>query len=194
MRIVRVYADRVLRQTTSKVDKMRFLTPAFATLFFAGSVLNFGCSTSTPSAQSPLNDQASNIPSTSPTQQPSPTPDSDQKVDNDGITAEEQKPLNELALRCKHAPVGKAKVTPLSGKAPLTVTFDGSSSYDPDGTSIVSWRWLFGNGESKNGRRVTYIYEKPGTYGLGLVVTDAQRQKNSDCGTGATDVRVTVFE
>src|SRR6185369_7116393 len=42
-------------------------------------------------------------------------------------------------------PVAAAGATPTSGLAPLTVNFDSSGSYDPDGT-IASYSWNFGDG------------------------------------------------
>ncbi len=42
-------------------------------------------------------------------------------------------------------PVAVASATPTSGVAPLEVTFNGGSSYDPDGT-ISFYAWSFGDG------------------------------------------------
>ena len=97
---------------------------------------------------------------------------------------------------CKHTPksVNKVKATPLTGPAPLKVTFDGSSAYDPDGTKIIKWEWHFGNGQSGEGRKTTYIYEKPGNYGVGLDVTDSKGQRTSDCSDLGTGVVINVTE
>ncbi len=51
------------------------------------------------------------------------------------------------------------------------VTFDGSASYDPDGT-IVSYVWNFGDGYSDTGSHVTHTFTQPGTYLVTLTVMD----------------------
>ncbi len=56
----------------------------------------------------------------------------------------------------------------------LTVSeihFDGSQSYDPDG-SITAWHWNFGDGQQGTGVRTSHIYRYPGIYPVTLTVTD----------------------
>jgi hypothetical protein len=53
----------------------------------------------------------------------------------------------------------------------LIVTFDGSSSYDPDGT-ITTWSWDFGDGGYGPGEIVTHVYPTSGTYTVTLTVKD----------------------
>lgn len=53
----------------------------------------------------------------------------------------------------------------------LTVSFDGSSSSDADGT-VASWRWDFGDGTSGTGAKISHAYAKTGTYPVTLTVTD----------------------
>ncbi len=53
----------------------------------------------------------------------------------------------------------------------LTVTFNASSSYDPDG-SIVSYAWDFGDGANTTGEVVSHTYSRPGNYTVTLTVTD----------------------
>lgn len=62
--------------------------------------------------------------------------------------------------------------TPLTGTAPLNVTFDGSGSTTPNGT-ITSWAWSFGDGASGTGSQVTHVYSAPGSYTASLTVTDS---------------------
>ena len=61
--------------------------------------------------------------------------------------------------------------TPTSGTAPLTVSFVGSSSYDPDGV-IASYSWTFGDGTSSTLSNVSHTYAAAGTYNASLTVTD----------------------
>jgi hypothetical protein len=70
-------------------------------------------------------------------------------------------------------PVATATATPLSGAAPLSVSFDGSGSTDPDG-SIASYSWGFGTGATGSGITASYVYSTPDTYSAVLTVTDNQ--------------------
>ncbi len=63
------------------------------------------------------------------------------------------------------------------GTEPLTVYFDATSSYDPDGGEIVSFSWEFGDGTTAEGPNVNHVYnaEAPDvatTYVVALTVTD----------------------
>ncbi|WP_329041370.1 S8 family serine peptidase [Streptomyces sp. NBC_00178] len=49
--------------------------------------------------------------------------------------------------------------------------FDGSGSFDPDG-SISSYAWDFGDGTTGEGAKPSHTYAKAGTYGVRLTVTD----------------------
>jgi PKD repeat protein len=53
----------------------------------------------------------------------------------------------------------------------LVCDFDGSASFDPDGT-IRRYYWTFGDGETAVGKRPTHTYAAPGTYEVKLTVTD----------------------
>jgi len=68
-------------------------------------------------------------------------------------------------------PTAVMTATPSSGTAPLTVSFDGSLSTDPDGT-VSSWDWSFGDGSSGTGPAITHLYSTPGTFTASLTVTD----------------------
>jgi hypothetical protein len=69
-------------------------------------------------------------------------------------------------------PKAVMSATPSTGPAPLTVTFDGSRSLDPDG-AVTSWAWSFGDGASGTGPLTTHLYMTPGTYTATLTVTDS---------------------
>ncbi|HEX5056329.1 MAG TPA: PKD domain-containing protein [Gammaproteobacteria bacterium] len=74
--------------------------------------------------------------------------------------------------------------SPLTGKAPLIVNFNGSASTDDKG--IVSYAWSFGDGTTGNGVTTAHTYAIVGTYNASLKVTDAEGLQNS------TPVTVTV--
>ncbi len=71
-------------------------------------------------------------------------------------------------------PVASFTATPSEGSAPLSVSFDASASYDPDGL-VSSYRWSFGDGASGSGMLVTHVYATPGTYTAQLTVEDRRQ-------------------
>ena len=82
------------------------------------------------------------------------------------------------------APAADIQADTLSGKAPLTVSFDASGSSDPDG-QITSWSWNFGDGGSSKGVLVSHEFSA-GTYEVVLTVTD----NNGAAGTATVTVNV----
>lgn len=60
---------------------------------------------------------------------------------------------------------------PYSGVSGQPVHFDGSGSYDPDGT-IVAYLWDFGDGSNAVGAAPVHTYDAPGTYTVTLTVGD----------------------
>lgn len=89
--------------------------------------------------------------------------------------------------RLNQAPVAStAGSSPLLGKAPLVVTFDGRGSFDSDGT-IASYAWSFSNGETATGPTPPPVtFATQGLYTATLTVTD-----NSGA-TNTTTVEVTA--
>ncbi|HEY2958684.1 MAG TPA: PA14 domain-containing protein [Actinomycetota bacterium] len=75
-------------------------------------------------------------------------------------------------------PVARIGATPTSGPVPLTVSFDGRGSSDPDpGDTIASYSWdLNGDGTFGDATSATptYTYTTPGTYDAKLKVTDSR--------------------
>jgi len=59
----------------------------------------------------------------------------------------------------------------------LPVGFNGTSSYDPDGT-IVGYAWDFGDGSTGSGATPTHSYSIAGTYSVKLNVTDNSGSTN----------------
>ncbi|MFN8459162.1 MAG: PKD domain-containing protein [Anaerolineae bacterium] len=60
---------------------------------------------------------------------------------------------------------------PSQGEVAQALTFDGSNSYDNDG-SITGYTWNFGDGASANGQQVSHSFEQPGLYQITLTVSD----------------------
>ena len=73
------------------------------------------------------------------------------------------------------APVAVISANPTSGEVPLTVNFDASPSYDPDG-DIEKYEWDFENDGVVDAQGVTtsYTYNTVGTCTAKLTVTDNQ--------------------
>jgi PKD repeat protein len=82
------------------------------------------------------------------------------------------------AASANQSPVAALSAQPLSGLAPLNVSFDGSGSADADG-SIVAYAWNFGDGASASGATANHSYSAPGSYLARLTVTDNQGASNS---------------
>jgi PKD repeat protein len=68
------------------------------------------------------------------------------------------------------------------------VHFDGSASYDADG-SITRHDWDFGDGTRVQGARVSHVFEKPGTYNVALTVTD---DTASSCASVSKSAQIVV--
>ncbi|MEK8018355.1 MAG: PKD domain-containing protein, partial [Candidatus Parabeggiatoa sp.] len=63
-------------------------------------------------------------------------------------------------------------VSPGQGPAPLTVTFDGNKSSDPDG-EIRKYEWQLPDGQVfASGEKVSFTFKEPGEYEIELIVTD----------------------
>jgi PKD repeat protein len=82
-------------------------------------------------------------------------------------------------------PTAVVTATPTSGFGPLSVSFTGSGSYDPDGT-VVSYAWTLGDGASSSAQNPSRTYSTPGTYTATLTVTDNRG------GSGTASVQIIV--
>jgi PKD repeat protein len=82
-------------------------------------------------------------------------------------------------------PVAKITYTTLTVKAPGSLTFNGDTSTDLDGT-IVSYNWTVSNGLTASTPNATFNFSTQGTFAVSLTVTD------DSGGTNSTSVIVTV--
>lgn len=69
------------------------------------------------------------------------------------------------------APVASFTSSTVSGTTPLVVNFDGSGSYDQDGT-ISSYLWNFGDGTTASGQFVSKTFNQAGSFTTTLTVKD----------------------
>jgi len=75
---------------------------------------------------------------------------------------------------------------PYTGSVGQPVQFDGTASYDPDGT-IVAYRWGFGDGGFGTGPVSTHTYSSAGTYTVSLTISD----DSGETGAATTTVEIT---
>ncbi len=84
-----------------------------------------------------------------------------------------------LMVTANIPPTAVIEVTPsTSGFIGDMFNFNGSGSFDPDGT-VVSWSWKFGDGESATGKLVTHAYSAKGLFTVTLTVTDDAGASNN---------------
>ncbi|MEM7657313.1 MAG: PQQ-dependent sugar dehydrogenase, partial [Bacteroidota bacterium] len=70
------------------------------------------------------------------------------------------------------APIAQASVQPNYGYAPLSVQFQASNSYDPNGDPF-SYLWKFGDGDTSHQANPSHVYQNNGVYPVRLTLTDA---------------------
>ena len=102
-------------------------------------------------------------------------------VNQDGLATGAQasaSPVDIIArLNVSRAPTAVLQATPLTGTAPLNVSFSGAQSSDPDGDTIVHYTFTFGDGTpviQMNTPTISHLYAVPGTYVATLRVTDVE--------------------
>jgi glucose/arabinose dehydrogenase len=80
-------------------------------------------------------------------------------------------------------PTAAATATPTTGAAPLTVSFDGTGSSDPNPGDTLSYAWdLDGDGQfdDATSSQPTYTYTSEGSYTAVLRVSDSQGASGTD--------------
>jgi len=85
------------------------------------------------------------------------------------------------------SPAASFTANPTSGVVPLEVTFNASSSSDPDG-SITSYAWDFKDGATGSGQTINHTFNSIGSYNVLLAVTD------NEGATDSTTKTITVTE
>jgi len=87
-------------------------------------------------------------------------------------------------------PVAKFTYSPEFPLVNMSVTFNASESFDPDGGAIVNYEWDFGDENNTNTTEpvITHSYPEAGTYNVTLTVKDNSNTENS------TFTELQVFE
>jgi len=75
-------------------------------------------------------------------------------------------------------PIAAIVANPVTGDAPLEVSFDASNSKDAGGT-IESYEWTWGNGQQGVGIQTQTTYQEAGTYTATLIITDNDGHKDT---------------
>jgi chitodextrinase len=90
-------------------------------------------------------------------------------TDDTGLSSRLTKPVNVYTDQ----PVAQITYSPDRTKPNEVVTFDASTSFDPNG-EIVSLSWDFGDGVSGEGAVIDHVYTSAGEYSATLTVTDSE--------------------
>jgi PKD repeat protein len=89
----------------------------------------------------------------------------------DNVGAVASATLVTSVLPANQPPTARVSASPVSGSAPLTVSFNGAGSSDADGT-IASYSWNFGDGATASGPTVSHSYTTAANFTATLTVTD----------------------
>lgn len=115
-------------------------------------------------------------------------------TDNNGLTDSDMTTAHISEVEGEHHPPDENKHIPVAdadgpylGYVNTSITLNASKSYDLDGF-IVSYEWDFGDGTTGTGMLPNHTYNKPGYYGVTLVVTDNQSL------TDTSTTTVTILE
>jgi YVTN family beta-propeller protein len=85
-------------------------------------------------------------------------------------------------------PTASFLVTPARRIVKRKLTFHGGASRDPDGGTVATYAWDFGDGKHMKGSNATvrHRYRRPGTYTVTLTVTDGEGCSTELVFTGQT--------
>lgn len=103
-------------------------------------------------------------------------------IDTEGVQLIEDW-INSLEPYDDLTPFAQLIADPTSGGAPLTVSFDASSSFDPNGLSLT-FDWDFGDGNVGSGETISHVFFNEGAYNVILTV---------DNGTDSSQDNVTII-
>ena len=92
---------------------------------------------------------------------------SDEEIKTDYITVLMELPTLTIVPPDPVMPIANFTGVPVSGKEPLAVVFNDTSSGYP-----VSWSWSFGDGETSPEKDPAHTYTSAGTYTVSLAVTN----------------------
>lgn len=68
---------------------------------------------------------------------------------------------------------------PYTGYVNVSISFNASGSYDPDGDEIVSYEWDFGDGTNGTGVTIEHTYKSVGNYTVNLTLTDSEENPST---------------
>jgi len=98
--------------------------------------------------------------------------------DNEGEWSSEDK--KSLIMLKSSEPSNSAPIPdsggPYIGVVNVSIVFDASKSYDPDGDTIPSYRWDFGDGTTGDGINNMHLYSQSGNYTVTLTLTDSKNK------------------
>ncbi len=97
-------------------------------------------------------------------------------VTNDKGETDSKKKIIEV-LPQNRKPIADFTAEPMSGEAPLEVSFDASNSSDPDG-SISSYEWSLG-GTKKTGKNISHTFSEVGHHSVSLTIEDEEGADDS---------------
>ena len=95
---------------------------------------------------------------------------------------------DELIVTVNDAPIAKFTISSQTAPVGEPIAFDASESKS-GGSSIVSWNWDFGDGQSGEGETVEHVYKESGKYFVNMTIaTDSE----TACNTAAARNIVTI--